>query len=195
MGTCGYHHITSYCLPISLTVTLNRSQLRLRTVFLNLSAIILNSLAYLSLTTLLAEKTALLSHFDGCAGIIGAAINFGIYLRYYLNKEDGPASNLLIILIAGFSLATILIQFSNPNIYIAGIGLEAAIASWLYSYSGKRIFKMAPLHHHFQKPGDGSFQAMIQRPIAPIPESKITLRFWIIGIILAAITFVTLKIR
>ena len=130
---------------ISLTVTLNRSQLRLRTVFLNLSAIILNSLAYLSLTTLLAEKTALLSHFDGCAGIIGAAINFGIYLRYYLNKEDGPASNLLIILIAGFSLATILIQFSNPNIYIAGIGLEAAIASWLYSYSGKRIFKIIAL--------------------------------------------------
>lgn len=130
---------------ISLTLALNRSPRRLRSVFLNLSAIILNSLAYLSLGTFLADKIILLSHFNGCIGIIGAAINFGIYLRYYLKKDDGLASNLLIILIAGFSLAAILIQFSNPSIYIAGIGLEAAIASWLYSYSGKRIFKIIAL--------------------------------------------------
>ena len=60
---------------------------------------------------------------------------------------------------------------------------------------GKRIFKMAPLHHHYQKPGDGSYPALIQRPYAVIPESKLVTRFWICGIILAAITFVTLKIR
>ncbi|HOP03553.1 MAG TPA: phospho-N-acetylmuramoyl-pentapeptide-transferase [Tenuifilaceae bacterium] len=46
---------------------------------------------------------------------------------------------------------------------------------------GRRIFLMAPLHHHYQKKG--------------YPESKIVLRFWIIGIILAVITVVTLKIR
>lgn len=46
---------------------------------------------------------------------------------------------------------------------------------------GKRIFKMAPLHHHYQKKG--------------YPESKIVIRFWIIGIILAVITIVTLKVR
>ena len=60
---------------------------------------------------------------------------------------------------------------------------------------GKRIFKMTPLHHHFQKPGNAGINALIQRPLAAIPESKIVVRFWIIGIILAAITFVTLKIR
>lgn len=60
---------------------------------------------------------------------------------------------------------------------------------------GRRIFKMTPLHHHFQKAGDGSIQALIQFPKTPIPESKIVVRFWIIGILLAAITFVTLKIR
>ncbi len=60
---------------------------------------------------------------------------------------------------------------------------------------GRRIFKMTPLHHHFQKAGNAGIDALIQRPLQPIPESKIVTRFWIIGIILAAVTFVTLKIR
>ncbi len=60
---------------------------------------------------------------------------------------------------------------------------------------GRRIFKMTPLHHHYQKPGNAGFQAVIQRPYQPIPESRLVIRFWIIGIILAVITFVTLKIR
>lgn len=59
----------------------------------------------------------------------------------------------------------------------------------------RRMFKMTPLHHHFQKPGDGSIDAIIQRPYAKVDESKIVVRFWIIGIILAALTFVSLKIR
>lgn len=59
----------------------------------------------------------------------------------------------------------------------------------------RRMFKMTPLHHHFQKPGDGSIDAIIQRPYSKIDESKIVVRFWIIGIILAALTFVSLKIR
>ncbi|PNW27582.1 phospho-N-acetylmuramoyl-pentapeptide-transferase [Formosa algae] len=46
---------------------------------------------------------------------------------------------------------------------------------------GRRIFKMSPLHHHYQKSG--------------YHESKIVTRFWIIGILLAVITVVTLKIR
>lgn len=46
---------------------------------------------------------------------------------------------------------------------------------------GRRVFLMAPLHHHFQKKN--------------IPESKIVARFWIVGIMLAVVTIVTLKIR
>ncbi|MEC8682465.1 MAG: phospho-N-acetylmuramoyl-pentapeptide-transferase, partial [Bacteroidota bacterium] len=46
---------------------------------------------------------------------------------------------------------------------------------------GRRIFLMSPLHHHYQKKG--------------IHESKIVTRFWIIGILLAIITIVTLKVR
>ncbi|MBR5333038.1 MAG: phospho-N-acetylmuramoyl-pentapeptide-transferase [Muribaculaceae bacterium] len=60
---------------------------------------------------------------------------------------------------------------------------------------GKRIFKMAPLHHHFQKPGNGEIEAMIQWPKKPIPESKIVIRFWILAIFLAIMTIATLKIR
>jgi phospho-N-acetylmuramoyl-pentapeptide-transferase len=47
--------------------------------------------------------------------------------------------------------------------------------------TGKRIFKMSPLHHHYQVSG--------------FHESKIVTRFWIVGILLAIISIVTLKIR
>ena len=60
---------------------------------------------------------------------------------------------------------------------------------------GRRFFKMAPLHHHFQKQGNSGIDAIIQRPFRAIPESKIVVRFWIVGIILAVITIVTLKMR
>lgn len=60
---------------------------------------------------------------------------------------------------------------------------------------GRRIFKMTPLHHHFQKPSDPSVSVLWKHPVNPIPESKIVVRFWIIGILLAVLTFVTLKIR
>ena len=59
----------------------------------------------------------------------------------------------------------------------------------------KRVFKMTPLHHHFQKAGNSGIEAIIQSPIVPVPESRIVTRFWIVGILLAVITFVTLKIR
>ena len=60
---------------------------------------------------------------------------------------------------------------------------------------GRRIFKMTPLHHHFQKAGNAGIDARIQRPLQVVPESKLVVRFWLIGIILAVITIVTLKIR
>lgn len=61
--------------------------------------------------------------------------------------------------------------------------------------AGRRVFKMTPLHHHFQKRGDGSINALLQSPRIPIPEAKITVRFWLIGIMLAVLTLITLKLR
>lgn len=60
---------------------------------------------------------------------------------------------------------------------------------------GKRVFKMTPLHHHFQKAGDAGIDAIIQKPLAPVPESKLVVRFWLIGIILAVLAIATLKMR
>ena len=50
-----------------------------------------------------------------------------------------------------------------------------------YKLTGKRIFKMAPIHHHFEKKGWS--------------ESTVVIRFWIISIILAMIGLATLKLR
>ncbi|MDR1199807.1 MAG: phospho-N-acetylmuramoyl-pentapeptide-transferase [Prevotellaceae bacterium] len=61
--------------------------------------------------------------------------------------------------------------------------------------AGRRIFKMTPLHHHFQKQGYAGIDAVIQKPKNPIPESKIVVRFWIITLLLAVISIVTLKLR
>jgi phospho-N-acetylmuramoyl-pentapeptide-transferase len=51
---------------------------------------------------------------------------------------------------------------------------------------------MAPLHHHFQKE---DVKALIMTPQKALPEAKIVTRFWIIAILLAVISIITLKIR
>lgn len=74
--------------------------------------------------------------------------------------------------------------------------LSVILQVWYFKKTGgRRIFKMTPLHHHFQKDGNAGIDALIQRPLRAIAEQKIVTRFWIIGIILAVVTFVTLKIR
>ncbi len=57
---------------------------------------------------------------------------------------------------------------------------------------GRRVFKMTPLHHHFQKEG---IQAAIMKPARALPEAKIVVRFWIVGVILAVLTIALLKVR
>ena len=68
---------------------------------------------------------------------------------------------------------------------VGGIFVAEAVSVILqvgsYKLTGKRIFKMAPLHHHFEQKG--------------VPESQIVIRFWIVAVILALIGLATLKIR
>ena len=66
-------------------------------------------------------------------------------------------------------------------IYIAETLSDIIQVTYFKLTHGKRIFKMAPLHHHYQKKG--------------YFESKIVVRFWIVQLLLAAVTLVTLKIR
>lgn len=58
--------------------------------------------------------------------------------------------------------------------------------------TGRRIFRMAPLHHHFQKE---EASAALQSPAGIQPESKIVARFWIVQIILAVFSIALLKVR
>ena len=57
---------------------------------------------------------------------------------------------------------------------------------------GRRVFKMTPLHHHFQKEG---VPALITKPARALPEAKIVARFWFVEIILAVATLALLKVR
>lgn len=83
--------------------------------------------------------------------------------------------------------------------FVESLSVIIQVAYFRYSRKktgiGKRIFKMTPIHHHFQKEGNTGIDAIIRKPLNAIPESKIVIRFWLIGILLAALTIATLKIR
>jgi phospho-N-acetylmuramoyl-pentapeptide-transferase len=137
------------------------------------------------------------------ASFIGALIGFLWYNAYPAQVFMGDTGSLTIGgIIAVFA---ILIRKELLIPILCGIflieNLSVIIQTSYFKYTkkkygeGRRIFKMTPLHHHFQKQGNAGIVAKWQKPINPIPESKIVVRFWIIGIFLAIITFITLKIR
>ncbi len=57
---------------------------------------------------------------------------------------------------------------------------------------GRRVFKCAPLHHHFQK---GGIPAIISSPQEGVPEPMLVVRFWIVQVIIAVATLAFLKLR
>jgi len=132
------------------------------------------------------------------AAFIGALVGFLWYNAYPAQVFMGDTGSLtlggIIAIFAILIHKELLLPILCALFYIEDLSVIMQVA-YFKRTGGKRIFKMTPLHHHFQKPGNAGFQAMIQRPIQVIPESKIVTRFWIIGIILAVVTFVTLKIR
>lgn len=137
------------------------------------------------------------------AAFIGALIGFLWYNAFPAQVFMGDTGSLTIGgIIAVFAILIhkeLLIPILCAIFFVEDLSVMAQVAYFKYTKrrtgEGKRIFKMTPLHHHFQKPGNSGIDALIQKPFNPVPESKIVIRFWIIGIFLAAITFVTLKIR
>ena len=137
------------------------------------------------------------------AAFIGALIGFLWYNSYPAQVFMGDTGSLTIGgIIAVFAILIhkeLLIPILCAIFFVEDLSVMIQVAYFRFTKKkygeGRRIFKMTPLHHHFQKPGDGSIKALIQNPVRAVPESKIVTRFWIIGIFLAAITFVTLKIR
>ena len=132
------------------------------------------------------------------AAFVGALIGFLWYNAYPAQVFMGDTGSLTLGgIIAVFAILIhkeLLLPILCALFYIEDLSVMLQVLYYKKS-GGRRIFKMAPLHHHFQKPGNAGIDALIQRPIGVIPEAKIVTRFWIIGIILAVITFVTLKIR
>lgn len=137
------------------------------------------------------------------AAFIGALIGFLWYNAFPAQVFMGDTGSLTIGgIIAVFAILIhkeLLVPILCAIFFVEDLSVMVQVAYFKYTKrrtgEGKRIFKMTPLHHHFQKAGNSGIEALIQKPFNPVPESKIVIRFWIIGIFLAVITFVTLKIR
>jgi phospho-N-acetylmuramoyl-pentapeptide-transferase len=171
--------------------------------------VILGILAYVSgnvnyagyLNIMYLPGTGELLIFAGA--FIGATIGFLWYNAYPAQVFMGDTGSLTLGgIIAVFAIAIrkeLLIPILCGVFFIESLSVMIQVAYFKYTKKrfgeGKRVFKMTPLHHHYQKAGNSGIQAIFQRPILAMPESRIVIRFWIIGVILAAITIITLKIR
>jgi len=137
------------------------------------------------------------------AGFIGATIGFLWFNAYPAQVFMGDTGSLMlggvIAVVSIIIRKELLIPIFCCLFFVESLSVLAQRFYFKYTKKrtgvGMRIFKMAPLHHHFQKPGNAGIQALIQRPIQVIPESKIVVRFWIVGLILAVLAIATLKMR
>ena len=136
------------------------------------------------------------------AAFIGATIGFLWYNSFPAQVFMGDTGSLTLGgLIAVFAILIrkeLLIPILCLTFFVEDISVMIQVAYYKYTRKktgeGKRVFKMTPLHHHFQVPA-GKVDALWQKPVNAIPESKIVMRFLIVAIFLAVITFVTLKVR
>lgn len=134
------------------------------------------------------------------AAFIGALIGFLWYNSYPAQVFMGDTGSLAIGGI--IAVAAVMIKKELLIPILCGIffveSLSVIIQRFYFKYTrikhgkGVRVFKMTPLHHHFQK---GESDALIKVPRNALPEAKIVTRFWIIAVFLAVITIITLKIR
>ncbi|WP_282041236.1 phospho-N-acetylmuramoyl-pentapeptide-transferase [Winogradskyella flava] len=123
------------------------------------------------------------------AAFVGALIGFLWYNAYPAQVFMGDTGSLTIGGIIAVIAIAVRKEWLIPvlcGIFLAeNLSVMMQVSYFKYTRKkygeGKRIFKMSPLHHHYQKSG--------------YHESKIVTRFWIIGILLAIISIVTLKIR
>jgi len=123
------------------------------------------------------------------AAFIGATIGFLWYNAYPAQVFMGDTGSLtlggIIAVLAIIIRKEMLIPIFGGIFLVENLSVMLQVFYFKYTRKkygeGRRIFKMSPLHHHYQKSG--------------YPEPKIVIRFWIVGIMLAVLTIVTLKIR
>jgi len=134
------------------------------------------------------------------SALVGALIGFLWYNTYPAQVFMGDTGSLMLGGIIGVTAVLIRKELLIP--VLCGVFFAESVSvlmqRFYFKYTkkkygeGRRIFKMSPLHHHYQKEG---IPALIKHPAKAIPEAKIVTRFWIIGIILAVITVALLKVR
>ncbi len=137
------------------------------------------------------------------AAFIGALVGFLWYNAFPAQVFMGDTGSLTLGgILAVFAILIrkeLLIPLLCLIFFLEDVSVMMQVAYFKYTKKrygeGRRIFKMTPLHHHFQKAAEPGAKVKWNHPVNPIPESKIVTRFWIVGILLAALTFVTLKIR
>ena len=123
------------------------------------------------------------------SAFVGSCIGFMWYNSYPAQVFMGDTGSLalggIIAVVAILIRKELLIPVLCGIFLVENLSVIIQVGYFKYTRKklgqGKRIFKMAPLHHHYQKLG--------------MHESKIVTRFWIVGILLAVITVVTLKLR
>ena len=139
-----------------------------------------------------------------CA-FVGAMIGFLWYNAFPAQVFMGDTGSLTI----GGIIAVIAILIHKEILLVILCGILVAenlsvILQVAYFKQGKkrgikqRIFKCTPLHHHYtisDEKLDKESSYLIMKPLKPMHEAKVTVRFWIVTIVLAAITLMTLKIR
>ena len=134
------------------------------------------------------------------SAFVGALIGFLWYNSFPAQVFMGDTGSLMLGGIIGVCAVLIRKELLIP--ILCGIffveSLSVLMQRFYFKYTkkkygeGRRIFKMAPLHHHYQKEG---IPCLIRKPVKAIPEAKIVTRFWIVGMILAVITIALLKVR
>ena len=134
------------------------------------------------------------------SALVGALIGFLWYNTYPAQVFMGDTGSLMLGGIIGVTAVLIRKELLIP--ILCGVFFAESVSVLMQRFyfrytkkkygEGRRIFKMSPLHHHYQKEG---IPALIKHPAKALPEAKIVTRFWIIGIILAVITVALLKVR
>lgn len=134
------------------------------------------------------------------SALVGALIGFLWYNTYPAQVFMGDTGSLMLGGIIGVTAVLIRKELLIPilcGIFFAE-SVSVLVQRFYFKYTkkkygeGRRVFKMAPLHHHYQKEG---IPALIKSPAKALPEAKIVTRFWIVGMILAVITMALLKLR
>lgn len=137
------------------------------------------------------------------SAFVGATVGFLWYNSYPAQVFMGDTGSLTLGGIIGVFAVLIHKELLLPILcgvfFVEALSVMVQVAYFKFTKkkygAGKRIFKMTPLHHHYQKPGNGSIDALIQKPFIPLTEPKIVNRFWLVGMMLAVLALATLKMR